>query len=228
MIWTYVPRQFPCRGGGRKSGRVANRWPSPTYWQISTATWVHQCIIYCYGLMSLSVNLPCGIVDGSANNVLCRGGNFWEIAGIIEFLRKFSLDKKKQLELSQTKSQDFIVRRVKKVRGEGTFFKRSPAGRTPTVRMDEKRLKTGWNWLSSRAPSSSRDTGLEMAIERASFCPSWTCEDIQCACIPAISQKWPPRYNYNVFCWIAHMVRWSKVAPNQNNKWFIAKLMLQW
>ena len=25
VIWTFIPHQFACRGGGRKSGRVANR-----------------------------------------------------------------------------------------------------------------------------------------------------------------------------------------------------------
>ena len=38
VIWTFVPHQVPCRGGGRKSGRVANRWPSPTYYE----TWERE------------------------------------------------------------------------------------------------------------------------------------------------------------------------------------------
>ena len=82
-------------------------------------------------------------VDGSANNVLCRGGHFCEIAGVptsaLNFVANSALTGER-LELSQTLFQNLMSQSVKTFREEGMILKRSPTGRTPTVTTDEKRI----------------------------------------------------------------------------------------
>ena len=75
-------------------------------------------------------------MDGSANNVLCRGGHFCEITGVlrIEFRHKFSLN-------SQTLSENFIAQMVKTFREEGMILKESLTGHKPTVPTNEKKCK---------------------------------------------------------------------------------------
>ena len=109
-------------------------------------------------------------VDGSANNVLCRGGHFCEIAGTIaQWISS-------QVQLEQENSLNSLKRYPKTLWPEGSrHFERKecfwsearPAGRRPW-----QRTKKGedWDCLSSRAPSPSRAPDFEMAIESFFLC----------------------------------------------------------
>ena len=165
-------------------------------------------------------------VDGSANNVLCRGGNFCEIAGIIAHWIS------PQVQLEQENSLNSLKHYPKTSWPEGSrHFERKecfwsearPAGRRPWQRMKKGEY---WNCLSSRAPSPSRAPGFEMVIERVSFCASRTCTNS----ISVYPSDFPemPASTQNAICWTSHIVRWNKVTPNQNSKWCQDKLMLLW
>ena len=162
-------------------------------------------------------------VDGSANNVLCRGGQFCEIAGILAHTIS------SQVQLEQENSLNSLKRYPKTSWPEGSrHFERKewfwsearPAGRRPWQRMKKGEY---WNYLSSRAPSPSRTPGFEMAIERPSFCSNFA--KIQYAFTLAIFQKRRPRHRTLLN---RPIVRWNNVTPNQNNKWCHDELMLLW
>ena len=132
-------------------------------------------------------------VDGSANNVLCRGSPFCEIAGIIAHWIS------SQAQLEQENNLNSLKRYLKAPWPEGSrHFERKecfwsearPAGRRPWQRMKKGE---DWNCLSSRAPSPSRASGFEMAIERVSFCASRTCTNSM-SVYPSDFQKWRPRH----------------------------------
>ena len=166
-------------------------------------------------------------VDGSANNVLCRGGHFCEIAGVPAHLIS------SQVQLEQENSLNSLKRYPKTAWPEGPrHFERKEwiwSEAWPARRLPWQRKKKGeyWNCLSSRAPSPSRAPGLEMEIERAAFfCSNRTCKNS----MRVYSSDFPEMTAsiQNDICWAAHNVRWNKVARNQNNEWWHDELMLLW
>ena len=166
-------------------------------------------------------------VDGSANNVLCRGGLFCEIAWVLAHTIL------SQVQLEQENSLNSLKRYPKTSWPEGSIhFQRNewfwsearPAGRRPWQRMKKGEY---WNCLSSRAPSPSRAPGVfEMTIERASFCSSRTCKNLMRVYSGDFSRNdglATERYLLN-----RPIARWNNVTPNQNNKWCHEELMLLW
>ena len=128
-------------------------------------------------------------VDGSANNVLFRGGHFCEIAGVPSHLIS------SQVQLEQENSLNSLKRYSKTAWPEGPrHFERKewfgsearPAGRRPWQRM-----KTGeyWNCLSSRAPSPSRAPRFGDGDWESFFSVQTELAKIQCAVTLAIFQK---------------------------------------
>ena len=155
-------------------------------------------------------------VDGSANNVLCRAGHFCEIAGVPAHLVS------SQVQLEQENSLNSLKRYPKTAWPEWPrhfeikewfWSEARPAGRRPWQRMKKGDY---WNCLSSRAPSPSRASYLEMEIERAFFCSNGTFKNSM-----RVSSSDFPEMTASIqsdICWTAHIVRWNKVARNQNNR----------
>ena len=119
-------------------------------------------------------------VDGSANIVLCWGGHFCEIAGVLAHWIS------SQVQLEQENSLNSLKRYPKTSWPEGSrHFERKewfssetrPVGRRPWQQTKEGE---SWNRLSNRTPSRSRAPGFEMVIAKASFCSSRTCKNSMC------------------------------------------------
>ena len=166
-------------------------------------------------------------VDGSANNVLCRGGLFCEIAGVLA--HRIS----SQVQLEQENSLNSLKRYPKTPWPEGSIhFQRNewfwsearPAGRRPWQRMKKRRILKLSVQQSPKPQQSPRC--FEMTIERASFCSSRTCKNSMRVYSGDFSRNdglATERYLLN-----RPIARWNNVTPNQNNKWCHDELMLLW
>ena len=132
-------------------------------------------------------------MDGSANNVLCRGGHFCEIAGVLA--HRIS----SQVQLEQENSMNSLKRYPKSSWPEGSrHFERKewfwsearPAGRRLWQRMKKGEY---WNCLSrTQAPAEPRVLRWQLGCEILSVQAELA--KIQCAFTLAIFQKWRPRH----------------------------------
>ena len=194
------------------------------HWQITTAPLVSQCIICYSDLMSLCDTLP---VDGSANNVICWGGHFWEIAG----LHEHGIVSQVQLEQKNSLNSLKLYPNASWSKGSRNFERKAWfwIGARLTLTTDEKRrILILCVQQSPQAPAEPQVLRCQLTIERASFNSIRSCEEI-----PSM-HTYPSDFpemtasTQSVICWTAQMVGWNKVTLNQTNKWCFDELMLLW
>ena len=161
-----------------------------THWQITTATWVRQCIIFilfrCHFVSPYHV-------DGSANNVLCRGGYFCEIAGILA--HRIS----SQFQLEQENSLNSLKRYPKTSWPEGS---RHFGGRNnfeakpdrPDADRDNGWKKANIETVCPAVPQAPAEPQVLRWRLRELLSVQAELAKIQCAFTLAIFQKWRARH----------------------------------